>query len=78
MLGLARRSRPGVHEDRRDFVGRNVGVHRADDRQVIDISPSFGKTSLTSMPDLPCLANLKGDAMATPSWPGNAFCRRIG
>src|SRR5580700_11774585 len=30
----------------------------------------LGKTSLTSMPDLPCGANLKGDAIATPSMPG--------
>src|SRR5688572_24156588 len=33
-------------------------------------SPSLGKTSLTSMPDLPFFSNLNGEAIATPSEPG--------
>src|SRR5262249_47977621 len=37
------------------------------------ISPSFGKTSLTSMPERPFFENLNGDAYATPSVPGIVF-----
>src|SRR6185295_7805540 len=33
-------------------------------------SPSFGNTSLTSMPDRPCFVNLNGDCIATPPMPG--------
>ena len=33
-------------------------------------SPSFGKTSLTSMPALPIFVNLNGDGYASPSCPG--------
>src|ERR1044071_39741 len=34
--GSGHSSRTGVHENRGDFVGRNVGVHRANDGQIID------------------------------------------
>src|SRR4051812_5992063 len=35
--------------------------------------PSFGNTSLTSMPDLPILLNLNGDGKASPSKPGSVL-----
>ncbi len=63
-----------VHQQQRRFVVRHVGVHRADDGDVVD---RFGdvaeQISLTSMPLSPYFWNLKGDGNAAPV--GRSVCR---
>ena len=55
----------GVHQQQGALVGGAVGVHRADDAEVVDARwPTSGNSSLTSMPLWPCLRNLNGDASA--------------
>ena len=51
----ARLNVPGVHHQHRRLVVRDVGLHRADDADVIDDSERCGKISLTSMPRLAVL-----------------------
>src|SRR6267142_3772798 len=53
-------------------AGISVYIERITARSSTN-SPSFGNTSLTSMPDLPFFENLNGDAIATPSCPGIAL-----
>ena len=48
------------------MIGR-VGVHRADDADVVDaLGRRAGYSSLTSMPLWPCLENLNGDGSRPP------------
>ncbi len=50
------------------LVVRDVGVHRADDADVVDAARPFrGTSSLTSMPVWPCLRYLNGEGSILPS-----------
>jgi hypothetical protein len=71
--GLGQLEGAGVHEALGDFVRRDIRPQRADDRHVVHHLAQFGKTSLTSMPDLPILLNLKGEGKARPSRPGRVL-----
>ena len=54
------RALAAVHQQQRRLVVRDVGVHRADDADVVDArSPSCGSSSLTSMPLWPYFAKLE-------------------
>ena len=57
----------GVHHQQRRLVVGRVGVHRADDANVVDArGRRSGYSSLTSMPLWPCLSNLNGDGNRPP------------
>src|SRR5713101_4050717 len=53
-------------------AGMSVYIERMTARSSTS-SPNFGKTSLTSIPDLPLRANLNGEAIATPPMPGSSW-----
>ena len=56
-----------VHQHQRRLVVGHVGVHRADDADVVDAcSAMCGKISLTSMPLWPYFLNLNGDVKHAP------------
>src|SRR5258708_33647031 len=81
MLGREKRVEPVfINTVATSCAGMSVYIERITARSST-ISPSFGKTSLTSMPDLPCGENLNGEAKATPSDPGMglpSYCARDG
>src|ERR1700722_16524804 len=81
MQGLARRNEPVfIITVATSWAGMSVYIERMM-AMSSTCSPILGNTSLTSMPDLPRLVNLKGDAIATPFMPGNdlpAYWARAG
>src|SRR6266852_3420679 len=73
MLGRASRVDPVfMNTVATSCAGMSVYIERITVRSST-ISPNFGNTSLTSIPDWPCFENLNGDAIATPSDPGIDF-----
>ena len=55
-----------IHQQQRRLVIRHVGVHRADDADVVDALATCGNISLTSMPLWPYFWNLNGEGNAAP------------
>ena len=51
--------RAGLEEGDRRVVVDRLGVHRADEAEVVGDSPVSGSNSLIQAPDWPCCANLK-------------------